>query len=338
MRLTRYILFLVVFSTFSCSAQETDSLPFRLFRDRVVLFGDLGFNSAPFSLKDNYGLGVKTLKYRNNIKAVLGIGFSYRWFSLRVGFALPGNLLSAAKYSNTEYFDAGLKFNIKQTYCTIDFRSYHGYGIKDAYKWNDTLDSSTPYDVRPGTRSASFSANVWWFLSKKFHMKAVLGTTGHFTGVSKTWYLKTSLNFFGVSNDFGALVPHELTDTSDRVNANSIGAIDLGVIPGYSYSNRIKNWQFSIFGGLGGVIQSKFYTKGDVTRGFLGLAPRIDLRLIGGYSKPKFFVLLATDFDIKSVKIQDLSYNQSFYNVKLITGVRIPTKRSKEKEKHHQSK
>lgn len=319
-------------TSFTGAAQENDTLPYQLFKDRVVLFGDLGFNSAPFSIKDDYELGINKLKFKNNLRAVLGLGFAYRWFSLRIGFALPGQILSESKFGKTEYFDVGLKFTVKQTYSSLDLRSYRGYAIKDAYKWNDTLSTDTPNDLRPGTRAASISANVWWFLSKDFHMKAVLGTAGHFTDEAKTWYLKTSVNYFGITNDYGSIVPNELADSSDRTNANVVGAIDMGLVPGYAYSNRIKNWRFSIFAGLGGVVQSKFYTIGSLTRSFIGVAPRMDFRLTGGYSKEKFFVLLATDFDIKSLKIQDLSYNQTFYSVKLIGGVRIPTKRSRAQE------
>lgn len=328
------IAFLLVLALFSltAAAQENDTLPYQIFRDRVVLFGDLGFDSAPFSLQDKYEQGVTKVKYRNNLRAVLGLGFAYRWFSLRVGFALPGQILSEHKYGKTEYFDVGMKFNLKQTFCTLDLRSYHGYAIKDAYKWNDTLDKSTPNDIRPGTRSANISLNAWWFLSKQFSMKAMLGTAGHFTGASKTWYLKTSMNYFGVSDDYGQIIPNELSDTTDRSQATTIGAFDLGLIPGYAYGNRINNWQFSVFAGLGGVIQSKFYTIHGNTRGFLGIAPRVDFRLAGGYSKKKFFVLLATDFDIKSLRIQDLRYNQTYYNIKIISGVRLPTKRSRERE------
>ena len=332
LRFVIYILLSISLSNTVTYGGEDDSLSHRLFKDRVVLFTDVGFHSAPFSIKDKYNLGVDKLKFKNNIKVALGFGFAYRWFALRVGFALPGNIRSEKKFGNTDYFDIGLKFNIKQTFCNIDFRSYSGYAIKDAYKWNDTLDSETPNDIRPSTRSASVSANVWWFLSKDFKMKAVMGTTGHFTRESKTWYFKTTLNFFGVANDHGPLIPYELADTSDRQRANTVGAFDLGLIPGYAYGNRINNWQFSIFAGLGGVIQSKYYSKGDLTRSFIGIAPRIDLKLIAGYSKPKFFILVATDFDIKSVAIQDLTYNQSFYNIKLIGGVRLHTKKSRKKE------
>ena len=94
----------------------------------------------------------------------------------------------------------------------------------------------------------------------------------------------------------------------------------------------MNNWQFAVFGGLGGVIQSKFYTNGDVTRSFLGIAPRLDFRLLGGFSKPEYFVFLTTDFDIKSIQIQELKYNQNFYTVKLVAGIRIRTKASKRKD------
>lgn len=307
---------------------QSDSLPYRLFKENVVLYTDIGFNSAPFSLQDNYGLGVKKIKYRNNVKPALGFGMSYKWFGLRIGFALPVQLKSESKFGNLEYFDVGLKFNIKQVFVDIDLRSYKGYAVKDAYKWNDSLTSDQPNLIQPDTRSVSFSTNVWWFRDKNFKMQAVLGKVGHFTGEAKTWYYKSTLNFFGVGDDYQSLVPTELTDSSERVNAQSIGAIDIGFIPGFAYANRINNWQFSIFTGLGGVIQSKFYAHNDLTRGFLGIAPRVDFRVVAGYTKPKYFVLFTTDFDIKSVQIQDLKYNQTFYNLQLVAGIRISNKKS----------
>jgi len=314
-------------------ADSLEILPYQMFKSRFIIYADLGFRTAPFSISDNYGMGVEKLKYRNNFKVVLGIGFSYRWLSLRVGFSLPGNTLSAAKYTNTEYFDIGLKFNIKQAYCSIDLRNYLGYGIKDAYKWNDSLDLQTPNQLMHSVRSVNISANVWFFKDKKFNMRAALGKKGHFTGESKTWYFKGILNFFGTGNDHGSLVPQNLTDSiSDRQNANTVGALEVGFVPGYVYANRINNWQFSIFAGLGGVIQSKYYTRGDKSKSHLGIAPRFDFRLIGGYSKPGFFVLLTGTMDYYSLQIEQLSYHQFYYDVKLVSGFRIQTKRSKKEE------
>jgi len=335
-------LIFISFISFVCSsnllATEKDSIPYEMFKNDVILFTDLGLYAAPFSLKDNYALGVKKLKYRNNPKMALGLGFSYKWFAFRFGFALPVNVFSKDKYNETKYFDIGLRFSLKQTYTTIEFKDYRGYVIKDAADWNDSIKASgAQNDFRENTASISVSANVWWFKSKSFNYQAALGKVGHYNGVGKTWYFKSTINFFGVSNFYETLVPIELTDTSDRVTANGVGAIDVGFIPGYAYVNRIKNWQFSALAGLGGVIQAKYYTKNETTRSFLGVAPRIDLRLMVGYSRPKYFILLSSDFDIKSIKIQDLSYNQSYYNIRLTGGFRIKTKEKKPKQKDFDS-
>ena len=91
----------------------------------------------------------------------------------------------------------------------------------------------------------------------------------------------------------------------------------------YAYTNRINNWQVGALAGLGGVIQAKFYDVNGVSRGFLGIAPRIDLRFIAGYSKPNYFCSFVTDFDIKSIRFKEFRYNQTFYSLKLIVGYRF---------------
>ena len=75
------------------------------------------------------------------------------------------------------------------------------------------------------------------------------------------------------------------------------------------------------------MIQSKFYRAGQVTRGFLGIAPRVDLRFIAGYSKPDYFFWFVGDFDIKSIKHQDLRYRQTYYSLKLVAGIRLDKKK-----------
>lgn len=331
------VVILVLFGflfTKGVAAQENDTLPFQLFKDRVILYSDLGVNFAPFSISDEFGHGVSRLNFRHNLKMSMGLGISYRWFALRVGFTLPGNLLSTKKYGESKAFDVGLKFHAKQTFWSVDFRNYLGYSIKNASAWNDTLSAETPNDIRPNTNAANFAVNSWWLINKKFNMKAVLGTTGHFTRTSKSWYIRTTLNFWGVSNPGNGLIPDSLQTDRDRTRANTYGAIDLGVVPGYAYGYRKNHWQITAFGGLGAVIQTKYYSKGEESpKGFLGVAPRMDFRIIGGYSKPKFFVLLSGDFDVKWMWIEkNMQYSQSFFDVRLIAGFRLHTKRSRESE------
>lgn len=320
-------IFLFTLSSSSLFSQNKDSSAYTLYKDRIVVYSDLGFNSAPFRLKDNYNFGVGKIKYKNNIRAVLGLGIAYKWFAFRLGIAIPGQIRPVSRFGKTDYFDLGVKFSIKKLFFDIDVRNYKGYAVKDEYKWNDSLSSLNPNGIYSSMHSISASINAWYFDSKDLNMRAVFGKVGHYEKEVQSFYLKTSINYFGITNGINPVVPVLLSDSSNLQNADAIAAFDFGFVPGYTYVNRINNWQFAVFGGIGGVVQTKFYSRHGQTRGFLGVAPRFDFRLIGGYSKPKYFLLLATDFDNKSIKIQEFKYNQLYYNVRIIAGLRIVKKK-----------
>lgn len=322
--------FLIACVNSSHSQEKSDSLPYVLYKDRVVLYSDLGFNSAPFKLKDDFNEGVSTLKFKHNLRLGMGFGVIYKWFALRIGFGLPGTIRPKSRFGKSQFTDLGIKFNFKKTFWDIDARGYSGYAIVNANDWNDTLNNLTPNLIRPNTRATSFSINSWYFRNNNFKMPAVLGKVGHYTRAEGTWYFKGTLNFFGIGNDKKPLTPDELIDTTkSKSYAHSIGALDLGIVPGYAYVWRIDNWQFSAFGGLGAVIQSKIYTFEQTTRSVLGLAPRLDLRFIAGYSKSDYFFWIVSDFDVKSIRFRELRYNQIFYNLKVVGGIRLKEKDKK---------
>jgi hypothetical protein len=85
--------------------------------------------------------------------------------------------------------------------------------------------------------------------------------------------------------------------------------------------------------GFGPVVQSKFYIVNENTRGFFGLAPRYDLRLIAGYNVPKWFVMISTEFDNRSIRFNELKYKNNNYTVRLLAGYRLD-KQEKIKEKN----
>jgi hypothetical protein len=259
---------------------------------------------------------------------MLGLGLSYKWFSLRLGIPLPGSVKSVGKNGSTNYYDLGIDFSIKKTFCDIDLRNYKGYAIKNANKWNDSLNKLHPHEIRSDVNVASFSINVWYFHNRDFKMVAVKGKTGYYEKPVRTWYLKNTFNIFGVGTENQSLVPLQLIDTlNSKIGSNLLTSIDLGVVPGYAYVNRINNWQFSVLAGIGAVIQSKFYTTEGFSRGFLGLAPRYDFRVMGGYTVPNYFLFLITDFDNKSIRFTDFVYRQSFYSIRLVGGIRFNTKK-----------
>lgn len=316
--------FLITCVYWSYSQEKSDSLPYTLYKERVVLYSDLGFNAAPFKLKDNFSEGETTLKFKHNLRLAMGIGVMYKWFSLRIGFGLPGTLRPQSRFGKSQFIDLGLNFSIKKTYWDIDAKSYAGYAIINANSWNDTLNDLKPNLIRPDTRTTSFSINSWYFRNDQFKIPAVMGKVGHYDKAVGTWYFKGTLNLFGVGNLTNAITPNELIDTTQSKSySHTIAAVDLGIVPGYAYVGRIDNWQFSAFGGLGGVIQSKIYTFDQTTRGVLGLAPRVDLRFIAGYSKPEYFFWIVTDFDVKSIRFREMRYVQTFYMLKVVGGIRL---------------
>jgi hypothetical protein len=334
------LIILLLFWTFAGNAQEENTLSYNLYKDKIVLYGDLGFNSAPFSIKNNFPGGIDKISFKHNQKVVLGFGINYKWFGLRLGLSLPGHLRPVSKYGVAEYQDLGVKFNIKKTFWDIDLRNYLGYVIQDAYKWNDTLNALQPNSHVNRTRSVNFSINTWKFRSDQFKMPAVLGKVGDYKHNQGTFYLKYTFNFFGIGNDYRPLAPIELIETDtiiDKSSAKSLTALDFGFVPGYAYVHRWNNWQASVFGGLGGVVQAKFFDAGNQPKGSLGLAPRIDVRLVVGYSKPKYFFWFTSEFDVKSIRIQELRMNQVYQSFKIIGGVRL-NKKDKDKKEKRKSK
>lgn len=312
---------------------QTDSLPYTRFKDKLVLYTDFGFGSAPFSIQFKNEAGQKQrLKYRNNFRSLMGIGFSYKWMALRLGFALPGNLRPLNKFGRTDVFNMGLDFTIKKVFIDIDFRTYKGYAVTKANEFIDTLDDLHPNDIRRNTSNTSFSINTWYLHNKEFKIQPLTGKVGFYKREVRTFYIKSTLNLYGVNNS-ESLIPEALIYAENtKTNATSISAFDIGVLPGYAYVNRIKNWQFAGMFGLGPVLQLKVYNS-DQVRSFLGLAPRYDLKFIGGYNVDRYFIMLFTEFDNKSIRFNDLQYRSSYYNIKLIGGYRFDVKKKSKKQR-----
>ncbi len=297
-----------------------------------MLFTDIGYTSAPFSIAYPFENGQKSLKYKHNISPVLGMGVAYKWFSLRLGFALKGTSRSVSRFGKSIYADIGTQFQIKQWFFDLGLRSYRGYAIKDAYQWNDTLNELKPNDLRPNTQTFSIVINSWYFRNKNLNMHSIFGRTGHYNRALGTFYLKPTFSIHGLGNEFESVIPNELkNEIDDKTKAVTYSAVEIGVVPGYTYVNRINNWQFCGFAGLGGVVQAKFYDSESVIRGFLGLAPRYDLKIYGGYSVPKYFAFLSLDFDNKTIRFTKLKYRQNYFTFRITAGIRLD-KRSKSEE------
>lgn len=298
------------------------------FKDQHVLYTDIGISPAPFNLYYPFTSEIRSLKYKNNFKPILGLAYAYKWFSLRLAFPVMPGFRNEARFGRTQQFSLGFDYNFKRLYTDFDFRINTGYAIKNALNYDSTFTDANPNDIMPNLGSLNLSVNLWYFNHDDFKMNALQGKRAHFNGEVHTWYFKGTLNFFGITNDKNSVIPDALIDVNhSKTGSSAFSSLDFGVIPGYAYANRINRWQFSGWAGIGPVIQSKFFVLSDNLNGFLGLAPRYDIRFVGGYSSDQRFLLLAAHFDNKSIRYQSLRYDQYFYTLRLVAGIRIPPKK-----------
>ena len=299
------------------------------FKNQHVVYADLGISPAPFNISYSFPYEISKLKYKNNFKPILGLSYAYKWFSMRIALPILPGVRSTEKYGKSKQFGLGFDYSLKRLYADIDFRIIQGYAIKNAYTFDSSLTENNPNKIYPELGSLNLALNLWYFNHDDFKMNALQGRRAHFEKQVHTWYLKGTLNYFGATNESGAIIPSPLQDEAQsKTSAQAYSALDFGIIPGYAYANRINNWQISGWAGLGPVVQSKFYTLETGVQGFLGLAPRYDIRLVGGYSNNQRFFLLAANFDNKSIAFNTLAYKQYFYTIRLVAGIRIPPKTS----------
>jgi hypothetical protein len=313
------VLFIFVFSPLIFS--QSDSTLIKKYRDKFILYNDLGFTTAPFDItfknKQNTN---QTLNYRNNLRTSYGLGCHYQWLSLHILAQLPGSIRSVEKYGKSIYFHLGGDFTIKNTFSDLDLYYYKGYAIKHY------LSATSSNYILPNLEALNISLNAWYFFNDNFKMGAVRGRNSIFNKNVHTWYIKTTLNSFSISNPDN-VIPTLFTDpTSTKTNAEKYQSFDLGVLPGFAFSNTYNHWKYSLLSGFGFVVQEKGYQSGEINRKFIGLAPRLDLKIIGGYNTNKNFIMLYSEFDNKSISIPDLKLNQIYYTIRLVYGYRFDKK------------
>jgi hypothetical protein len=71
------------------------------------------------------------------------------------------------------------------------------------------------------------------------------------------------------------------------------------------------------------VVQIKGFETPTYSKLLLGIAPRFDMRIMGGYSSDERFFFLVTDFDNKSIRFNELNYRQFYYAIKFVAGFRF---------------
>lgn len=324
------VILLVLITLFTNYVVRSQELPYEMHKDKIIVHPSMGFRTAPFSLKSNFSDEIKKIKYRPNLNAIAGIGMTYKWVSFNLRFKLPGYIRNTERYGKTDYIDLSASFPWKGWFFLGSFNGYRGFALKNATKIDPTFGNEHSNNhIQNTTRNSSISVSAWKFFNPEFKVKPAMGIAGRYTAQAHSFYVKPTIDVHGV-NDPNQILPYQFFDTTISVyRAKNLSSIDMGAVPGFAYVNNVNGWQYGGWAGVGGVIQTKFFSADNVARGFLGLSPRLDINLKGGYNVDDWFVMLNAQYNNKRIRFNELSYRQSYYSLTISGGYRFKYKQRK---------
>jgi hypothetical protein len=263
--------------------------------------------------------------YRINHGLILGVGGSYKWFSLRLSYMIVNNLEDKQKYGTTKYFGAHLGFPYKNTYSEINFLRFGGYVLINADKKIENYPEKRI--IYPQISTLDITASSYYFFNPNFSINPVLGRSGNYKTQTTSWYLKGCIGYYRINHSDSTLIPAAFYPVlNDKQLAEKIKTISFGLVPGFAYVNRLKNWQFSGVAGFGVNFQSKSYETEALKRNFIGVSPRLDVKINVGYNPEDWFIMLNSELDYEHISFYKLLYGNPLFNVKLTGGYRFKVK------------
>jgi hypothetical protein len=317
--LSSLVSFFVLFTNIIMSQVEKDTSTLHIdYKNKAIIYSDLGYSSAPFTIQFNTQKEDVKLAYKNNIQPFIGVGFIYKFISLHYTHLLPIHVKSIDKYGNNKYFNLNFDYTYKNIYSDIGYSQYQGFGIK-----NTEYLISGKNQIYNELKSKSFYLNSWYFGNKDFKITSLKGIKSVVDKELFSWYLKGTFNVFNLKNP-EAILPNDFTSTNTTINSSYVvQGIDIGIVPGLAYVKRTNDWQYGTLAGFGGVLQEKGYKSEQANRYFIGLAPRYDLKIMIGYTQHDLFTMLHFEIDNKTIRLNQFKYNQSYYTIRIIGGYRF---------------
>lgn len=305
-------------------SQRDSSSVYTLYRLNPIVAVDFGLNTAPFNIKYPFSdPNIKALKFRHNMKGMMGVAVAYKWFSLRLGAGIFRNMRPISLYGKSNYIDLGLQCSFRNFHGEMDYRQYYGYALRNA-TWAPNHGPGNPNDLDYNLDVHNIGVKLTYFQNKDFKMDAFYASRGVYNKEVFTWYLLSKADFFGVKNENRPIIPAHLIDsTNTKTRAESFGAVEFGVMPGFGHANRINSWQYGVLIAVGPRMQLKDYEVGGNKTTKASIVPRYDMKLMVAYTKPKYFAVLHFEIDNKNIRFNTLKYNQNFLSVRIQAGWRF---------------
>ncbi|MCC7501161.1 MAG: DUF4421 domain-containing protein [Flavobacteriales bacterium] len=245
------------------------------------------------------------LLYRPNNRVNLGLGASYRAYTLNIGIGFGFLNRDAQDKGETDYLDAQINYFSRHFATNVFFQVYKGYYL-DSYttaqlNWPNTVTRPFRADIRQA--NAGFSS-LYIFNNERFSYRAAFNQDAWQRRSAGSFLAGAYLTYYSVQGD-STLMPSVLSARFDpTLNFDKASFLDFGAMGGYAHTFVIReHWFMTVSGalGIGGSVYrtSPDPVEGGTVRGRLHPGYHGQLRSAGGYNGRS--ICAAVSFNVETI-------------------------------------
>lgn len=250
-----------------------------------------------------------SFRYRPNTTINLGVGATYRSFSLNLAYGFPGLNGDGKERGKTRYLD--LQAHLYARKIVIDFfgQFYRGYYLSP----ENYIAGTQGYYLRPDIRVRMIGGSAYYvFNNQKFSYRAGL--------IQNEWQSKSAGTFllggdvyYGILNSDSLLIPKELASQFPQGTVKRMRFFNIGPGGGYAYTFVYKRNWFAT-GSLTVNIPIDFVKESNHMeyRNKISVSPNFMVRVALGYNSRRWVYSASL---VNSTVTADGSYNEGFYQI-----------------------
>jgi hypothetical protein len=227
------------------------------------------------------------IKLQPNVKGQAGFAFGFKYFTLALGFQLPGTESDEKRFGKSQYYDFSFGYFQRKFGGEIYYRYFQGMLRRRNDFANETM--------RPDVYLSNGGFNLFYAANhKKFSMRSAFAQQEQQIKSAGSFLLLTNFQFRNLLADSSIIVPiiDNEPNFSDLAGLKQMRFITFSLRPGYGHNflSKTGRWFFSpsAFFGLG----TGWYTS-QSNIGFktgLPLDMAFHAKIFAGYNHPKWYI------------------------------------------------
>jgi len=248
------------------------------------------------------------IKLQPNVKGQAGFAFGFKYFTLALGFQLPGTESDERRFGKSQYYDLSLGYYQRKFGGEIYYRYFQGMQRRR----NDFAAET----IRPDIYLSNGGFNFFYAANhKKFSMRSAFSQLEQQVKSAGSFLLLSNFQFRNLLAD-SSIIAHSIDNEatfSDLAGLKQMRFITFSLRPGYGYNflSKTSRWFFSpsIFLGLGTGWYTSLSNIGFKTG--LPIDMALHAKIFAGYNHPKWYLsaFYSHDSNINIFKSSLINYD-----------------------------